>query len=160
MAMSIVSSSLSSALAAAFANASSSSYSSCCAAAASHVHSNSSSFFFGGSRGLQVSRGKARLTCLKKDIHPEFHSKATVYCNGELVMTTGGTQPNYVVDVWSGNHPFFQGNKSALVLDADRVDKFKKRYGNIAKMSEIPVLTRGEIIIEKKKKGPKKGGKK
>ena len=30
-----------------------------------------------------------------------------VFCNGEEVMTVGGTQAEYVVDIWSGNHPFF-----------------------------------------------------
>ncbi len=31
-----------------------------------------------------------------------------VFCNGEEVMTVSGTKEKYVVDVWSGNHPFFQ----------------------------------------------------
>ena len=30
-----------------------------------------------------------------------------VFCNGEEVMRCGGTQAEYVVDIWSGNHPFF-----------------------------------------------------
>ena len=29
-----------------------------------------------------------------------------MYCNGEEVMTVGGTQAEYVVDIWSGIHPF------------------------------------------------------
>lgn len=75
-------------------------------------------------------------------------------------MSTGGTQNEYIVDVWSGNHPFFQGNKSALLLDADRVDKFKQRYGNLSTLNDIPVLEKGEIIFEKKKKNMKGKGKK
>jgi large subunit ribosomal protein L31 len=75
-------------------------------------------------------------------------------------MTTGGTQGEYVVDVWSGNHPFYQGNKTALVLDADRVDKFKQRYAGLASLNTIPVLTKGEIVFEKKKKPVKGKGKK
>ena len=31
-----------------------------------------------------------------------------VICNGEEVLTVSGTKEKYVVDVWSGNHPFFQ----------------------------------------------------
>ena len=106
---------------------------------------------------MQVNRGESRLTCRKQEIHPKFFDDAKVYCNGEHVMTTGGTQGEYVVDVWSGNHPFYQGNKSALLLDADRVDKFRQRYAGFANLQEIPVLTTGEIIFEKKKKGGLKG---
>lgn len=29
-------------------------------------------------------------------------------CNGEEVLTVSGTKEKYVVDVWSGNHPFFK----------------------------------------------------
>ena len=39
---------------------------------------------------------------------PEWFEEAKVFCNGEEVMTVGGTQAEYVVDIWSGNHPFFQ----------------------------------------------------
>eukprot|EP00246_Nothoceros_aenigmaticus_P011997 TRINITY_DN3510_c0_g1_i1.p1 TRINITY_DN3510_c0_g1~~TRINITY_DN3510_c0_g1_i1.p1 ORF type:complete len:141 (+),score=17.00 TRINITY_DN3510_c0_g1_i1:80-502(+) len=112
--------------------------------------------FKSGSLVLQVDRGVARVSCRKDDIHPKWFRGAKVYCNGELVMTTGGTQAEYVVDVWSGNHPFFQGNKSTLLLDTDRVDKFKQRYGMVGRLAEIPTLTQGEIVFEKKKK-PQKG---
>jgi hypothetical protein len=30
-----------------------------------------------------------------------------VFCNGEEVLTVSGTKKEYVVDVWSGNHPFY-----------------------------------------------------
>lgn len=30
-----------------------------------------------------------------------------VFCNGEEVLTVSGTKEKYVVDVWSGNHPFY-----------------------------------------------------
>ncbi|KAG0619034.1 hypothetical protein M758_4G110200 [Ceratodon purpureus] len=105
----------------------------------------------------QVNRGEAKVTCKKADIHPQFFDDAKVYCNGELVMTTGGTQNEYVVDVWSGNHPFYQGNKSALLLDADRVEKFRARYGGFSNIQEIPTLLTGEIVFEKKRKGGAKG---
>lgn len=44
------------------------------------------------------------MSCKKDGIHPSFHKEAKVFCNGELVMTTMGTQEEYVVDVWSGEH--------------------------------------------------------
>ncbi|KAE9588371.1 hypothetical protein Lal_00003105 [Lupinus albus] len=99
------------------------------------------------------------ITCRKKDIHPKFYDDAKVYCNNELVMTTGGTQKEYVVDVWSGNHPFYLGNRSGVVVDADQVEKFRKKFGELAHLMEIPVL-KGEIIIPSRKKGIKGGGKK
>ena len=41
----------------------------------------------------------------KSEIHPKWYPDAKVFCNGEVVMTTGSTQPELHVDVWSGNHP-------------------------------------------------------
>jgi len=48
----------------------------------------------------------------KPDIHPTWYPDA----QGDLqrrkvVMTTGATQPEIHVDVWSGNHPFFTGTQ-------------------------------------------------
>ncbi|XWS24393.1 hypothetical protein CRYUN_Cryun28dG0098000 [Craigia yunnanensis] len=102
---------------------------------------------------------RPQVTCRKKDIHPEFHEDAKVYCNGELVMTTGGTQKEYVVDVWSGNHPFYLGNRSGVLVDADQVEKFRKKFGQLSEIMEIPVL-KGEIILPAKRKSVGKGGKK
>jgi large subunit ribosomal protein L31 len=56
----------------------------------------------------------------KADIHPTWYPEAKVYCNGEVVMTVGSTQPELRVDVWSGNHPFYTEG---------RVDRFLKKYG-------------------------------
>ncbi|XP_030514966.2 50S ribosomal protein L31, chloroplastic [Rhodamnia argentea] len=99
------------------------------------------------------------VSCRKKDLHPQFYDDAKVYCNGELVMTTGGTQQEYVVDVWSGNHPFYLGNRSAVLVDADQVEKFRKRFGELSDIMEIPVL-KGEIIVPSRRKSAKGGKKK
>eukprot|EP00897_Mesotaenium_endlicherianum_P004131 jgi/Mesen1/3746/ME000204S03003 len=115
-------------------------------------------FLSGAQRGLKdVSRGEARVVCKKQGIHPPFFPEAKVYCNGALVMTTGGTQEEYIVDVWSGNHPYFQGSKATLVADKGRVDKFRERYGEASSLSVIPTLTTGEIVWTRKKKDNKKG---
>ncbi|XP_043709251.1 50S ribosomal protein L31, chloroplastic [Telopea speciosissima] len=108
------------------------------------------------------TKARPQWTCRKKDIHPEFYEDAKVYCNGELVMTTGGTQKEYMVDVWSGNHPFYLGNRSGVVVDADQVEKFRKKYGELSQIMEIPVLKYGEIILPSKrsKSGAGKGKKK
>ena len=64
----------------------------------------------------------------KPDIHPTWYPDAKVICNGEVVMTTGSTQPEIHVDVWSGNHPFFTGTQKILVTEG-RVDRFMRKYG-------------------------------
>ena len=43
-------------------------------------------------------------------------------------MVCGGTKEKYIVDVWSGNHPFYQGAKTTIVMDDGRVSKFNKMY--------------------------------
>ena len=52
----------------------------------------------------------------KSEIHPKWYPDAKVICNGEDVMTTGSTQPELHVDVWSGNHPFFTGTQKILMI--------------------------------------------
>ena len=64
----------------------------------------------------------------KEDIHPTWYPDAKVICNGEVVMTTGATQPEIHVDVWSGNHPFFTGTQKILDTEG-RVDRFMRKYG-------------------------------
>ncbi|XP_057975743.1 large ribosomal subunit protein bL31c [Malania oleifera] len=102
---------------------------------------------------------RLQLSCRKKDIHPEFHEDSKVYCNGELVMTTGGTQKEYSVDVWSGNHPFYLGDRSAIFVVDDQVEKFRKKYGENSQIMQIPVL-HGEIVLPPKLKSSKAGRKK
>ena len=43
-------------------------------------------------------------------------------------MTTGATQAEIHVDVWSGNHPFFTGTQKILDTEG-RVDRFMRKYG-------------------------------
>lgn len=50
-----------------------------------------------------------------------------VICNGEEVLQLGGVKSEYVVDIWSGNHPFFQGNTNVMVVDEGRVNRFSRR---------------------------------
>lgn len=66
----------------------------------------------------------------KDKIHPTWYPEAKVICNGEVVMTTGSTQPEIHVEVWSGNHPFFTGTQK--IIDAEgRVDRFLRKYGMV-----------------------------
>ncbi|CAH9077843.1 unnamed protein product [Cuscuta europaea] len=104
--------------------------------------------------GLVEGRDQMRVSCRKKDIHPKFYEDAKVFCNGELVMTTGGTKKDYVVDVWSGNHPFYLGSRAHLLSDAGQVEKFRKKFAGLSSIMEIPVL-KGEIVLPPKKKSGK-----
>ncbi|KAJ8429814.1 hypothetical protein Cgig2_004398 [Carnegiea gigantea] len=83
---------------------------------------------------------RPQISCRKKDIHPKFYDDAKVYCNGELVMTAGGTQKEYSVDVWSGNHPYYLGTRSSAFAIDDQLEKFRKRYGELTEFMQIPVL--------------------
>ena len=64
----------------------------------------------------------------KPDIHPKWYPEAKVYCNGQVVMTVGSTQPELHVDVWSGNHPFFTGTQKIIDTEG-RVERFLRKYG-------------------------------
>ena len=73
-------------------------------------------------RSAVVCRGATGAVMVKKGIHPEWHGEAKVICNGVEVMTVGGTKPVYNVDIYSGNHPFYQGNaKTSMVIDEGQV---------------------------------------
>merc|ERR1719463_6514 len=76
----------------------------------------------------------------KPNIHPRFFPDAEVFCNGEVVMTVGGTKEKYVVDIWSGNHPFFQGANNTVVVDEGQVNRFKKRFAGLENLSTIKTL--------------------
>ena len=62
------------------------------------------------------------------DIHPPGDPGAQGVGHGEVVVTTGSTQPEIHVDVWSGNHPFYTGTQKILDTEG-RVDRFMRKYG-------------------------------
>jgi len=76
----------------------------------------------------------------KKGIHPEWFPEAKVICNGVEVMTVGGTKPSYNVDIYSGNHPFYQGVNSVMVVDEGQLNKFKKRFAGLDDLSTVPTM--------------------
>ncbi|CAL5228438.1 g11572 [Coccomyxa viridis] len=114
----------------------------------------------------QRSRGRClTIVNMKKDIHPKYYEEAKVICNGEEVLTVSGTKERYVVDVWSGNHPFFKGSGEQLILDEGRVNKFNKRFASIGSFGQVaPASTGGDKKLEYKAAGKQdkkgKGGKK
>ena len=67
---------------------------------------------------------------MKKDIHPKyFMTTASCACGNEF--ETGSTVENIKVEICSACHPFFTG-KQRLVDSAGRVEKFQKKYGDVA----------------------------
>jgi len=64
---------------------------------------------------------------MKKGIHPEYHQDCKVYFRGEHVMTVGATVPEMHVEIWSGSHPFYTGQKT-FVDTAGRVEKFQRKF--------------------------------
>ena len=73
-----------------------------------------------------------------------------VFCNGEEVLTVSGCKPEYVVDVWSGNHPFYTGALTTSVGEESRIAQFQKRYGGL--YGEVaPVSAGGNTKLTYKK---------
>jgi large subunit ribosomal protein L31 len=67
---------------------------------------------------------------MKKDIHPEYHI-TTASCACGYEFETGSTSQGIKVEICSNCHPFFTG-KQRLVDSAGRVEKFQKKYGDVA----------------------------
>ncbi|UCE20900.1 MAG: 50S ribosomal protein L31 [Candidatus Aminicenantes bacterium] len=66
---------------------------------------------------------------MKKGIHPEY-VECTVTCACGNTFTTRSTKKDIRVEICSQCHPFFTG-KQKFVDSAGRVEKFKKKYGDL-----------------------------
>lgn len=112
-----------------------------------------------------ATRGVTAAVMAKKGIHPEWYPAAPVIHKGVEVMTLSGTKAKYNVDIYSGNHPFYQGNKASnMVMDDGQLNKFKKRFADLEELSIIPVLQAGKAedptLKEKAAPAASKKGKK
>ena len=63
----------------------------------------------------------------KKNLHPEYFN-TKVYCDGQVVLEVGTTKEELVVDIWSGNHPFYTGSQKIIDTEG-RVERFMRKYG-------------------------------
>lgn len=63
---------------------------------------------------------------MKKDIHPEYFSKAKVLCACGNSFTVGATKNEIKVEICSKCHPFFTGEEKMLDV-AGRLERFKTR---------------------------------
>lgn len=65
-------------------------------------------------------------------------------------MTVAGTIPEYNVDIWSGNHPFYQGQTGTIVMDEGRVNRFKRRFDGLDSLSAVSTVSGGGKAPTKK----------
>ena len=68
-----------------------------------------------------------------------------MFCNGEEVLSLGGSKDKYVVDLWSGNHPFFQGVQTTVVVNEGQVNRFKKRFAGLEMLSKVDTVSSEKI---------------
>jgi len=66
---------------------------------------------------------------MKKDIHPNY-DECRVTCACGNTFTTRSTKKEIRVEICSQCHPFFTG-KQKLIDSAGRVEKFRKKYGEV-----------------------------
>jgi len=66
---------------------------------------------------------------MKKDIHPEY-VECTISCACGNTFTTRSTKKDIRVEICSQCHPFFTGTQK-FIDSAGRIEKFKKKYGDI-----------------------------
>lgn len=68
---------------------------------------------------------------MKDGIHPEY-LVANVVCACGNTFQTRSTRGDLSVDVCSACHPFYTG-KQKIVDTQGRVDRFRRKYGQVAK---------------------------
>lgn len=66
---------------------------------------------------------------MKANIHPEY-TTCTVKCACGNTFETGSVRESMSVDICSNCHPFYTGRQK-LVDTGGRVDKFKRRMGQV-----------------------------
>ncbi|HLW05047.1 MAG TPA: 50S ribosomal protein L31 [Azoarcus sp.] len=71
---------------------------------------------------------------MKAEIHPSYE-EVQVTCSCGNAFTTRSTlnKPNLHVEVCSACHPFYTG-KQKIVDTAGRVERFRQKYGNVARL--------------------------
>lgn len=72
---------------------------------------------------------------MKAEIHPEYHTAATVTCACGNTFKVGSTKKEIHVEICSKCHPFYTGTEKVLDT-AGRVEKFKARRAKAAGTSK------------------------
>ena len=66
---------------------------------------------------------------MKDGIHPSYQA-AKIVCACGSIIETRSTRPEIHVELCSACHPFYTG-KQKLVDTAGRVERFRRKFGNI-----------------------------
>jgi large subunit ribosomal protein L31 len=91
---------------------------------------------------------------MKPKIHPKY-VESTITCACGNVVKTRSTRPKMNVDLCSACHPFFTG-KQKLVDTAGRVEKFRRKYGDVVPTKPVkPVKVAKPAAAPKPPKPPK-----
>jgi large subunit ribosomal protein L31 len=78
--------------------------------------------------GLRYTAGLPKgIYTMKKELHPKWYPDCKVNFRGQHVMTVGATVPELNVEIWSGSHPFYTGQKT-FVDTLGRVERFQKKF--------------------------------
>ena len=80
---------------------------------------------------------------MKKEIHPQYHSKARVKCACGNSFTVGSTAPEINVEICSNCHPFYTG-KEKTIDTAGRVERFRKRLEKTVKKTKPLTKTKAK----------------
>lgn len=68
---------------------------------------------------------------MKAEIHPKFYNECKVTCVCGNSFTTGSVKEEIKIDICSACHPFFTGKQKILDTEG-RIDRFRKKYANVA----------------------------
>lgn len=76
------------------------------------------------------------------------------------MLTVSGTQEEYHVDVWSGNHPLYKGAQSVAAVDDGPLSRFNAKYEGMDDLLAVPDLGTKEVeglegLKKERKKKPK-----
>lgn len=63
---------------------------------------------------------------MKIDIHPQYHTEATISCACGKIQKTGSTKESISIELCSACHPFYTGQQK-IIDTARRVEKFQAR---------------------------------
>ena len=66
---------------------------------------------------------------MKEGIHPNYRRRKIICACGNVIETRS-TRPEIHVELCSACHPFYTG-KQKLVDTAGRVERFRRKFGNI-----------------------------
>ena len=73
---------------------------------------------------------------MKDGIHPNYQA-AKIICACGSIIETRSTRPEIRVELCSACHPFYTG-KQKLVDTAGRVERFRRKFGNITNTPPQP----------------------